>query len=150
LLNNRNDIARCIRFFSVFAAMCHNGKEDIILTNYLKIKGIATDSDDLISIIREHRLIDKFLKRILDSFPKNPFHYITPRFIGSLANYFMLVKNNLEQEEAVLFPMINDIFSTTEQEALSASFYEHEKSILEIKGNETVKSDMERMIGASQ
>ncbi len=148
LLNHSNDIARCIRFLSVFAAMCHNGKEDIILKNYLEIDGIATDGDDLIGIIREHRLMDACLKRIQDSFPKNPFHYLPPRFIGSMVNYFALVKNHMEREEAVLFPMIDDMFSTMEQEALSTSFHEHEKSILEIKGNETVKSDIERMIGA--
>ena len=148
LLNNSTDIARCISFFSVFAAMCHNGKEDIILMKYFEINGIATDSDDLIGIKREHGLINGCLKRIQDSFPRNPFHYLPPRFIGSLANYFTMVKNHMEREDAVLFPMIDDMFSTMEQEALSASFHEHEKSILEIKGNETVKSDMERMIGA--
>jgi hemerythrin-like domain-containing protein len=126
------DIENIVDFLKTFADKCHHGKEENALFPALIKAGIPKENGPIGVMLYEHTVGRGYIKEIstgAENYKKN--HPKSDELIAtSLTNYVNLLKNHIQKEENVLFPMANKVLSEQTQNEIFEQFERIEEVVV--------------------
>lgn len=115
-----------VHFLKTFADKCHHGKEETGLFPALEAKGVAVEGGPIGVMLREHEegreLIRLMAQALLDQNLK--------AFGKAAVEYENLLRNHIDKENSVLFPLADRVLSEEEQDSLFGRFEEYEENVM--------------------
>jgi hemerythrin-like domain-containing protein len=122
------DIKDIIEFLKVFADKCHHGKEEGYFFPALEKLGIPNQHGPIGVMLSEHQQGRNFIQQMQESMAN---HIINKNaFTRSASSYVNLLRNHIEKENNILFPMGDSKLSESSQNELLANFEDHEKKVI--------------------
>jgi hemerythrin-like domain-containing protein len=121
------DIHEFIEFLKEFADKCHHGKEEGFLFPAMVGAGVPDKGGPIGVMLAEHAQGRKLIRDMEES--------ISPAvdrimFAQAARDYTHLMRNHIQKENTVLFPMADRMLSETQLENLYAGFEEHEEKVI--------------------
>lgn len=135
--NNRieiDDIREIINFIKLFADKCHHGKEEGILFPAMEEFGIPKTNGPIGQMLLEHTEGRKYVAQMNDEIQKKEFD--KNKFAQAATNYISLLRNHINKENNVLFPLgdkkipldrqtkILELFEAFEENVMGAGTHE--------------------------
>lgn len=115
-----------IHFLKTFADKCHHGKEEAELFQALQAKGVPVEGGPIGVMLREHELGRELIRRMHQGlWDKN-----LTEFRQAAEEYDNLLRNHIDKENGVLFPLADKLLTEIEQEAMFARFAEFEETVM--------------------
>jgi hemerythrin-like domain-containing protein len=124
---DRNDLSNFIGFLKEFADKCHHGKEEGMLFPALVASGMSEHGAVIAGMLAEHAQGRDYIKQMGLAIAVRP-DYVTFAYAGR--GYSSLLKNHIQKENNVLFPMAEDALGKGKLEQLYDSFEEHEERVI--------------------
>ncbi|MCA9450627.1 MAG: hemerythrin domain-containing protein [Candidatus Omnitrophica bacterium] len=125
-----DQVEEALDFFKKFADACHHGKEEDCLFPLIHERGIPKDGGPIGQMLLEHKLGREAIRKMEDAIPAasegNPIALAI--FLEGARDFVQLLRSHIQKEDQVLFPMANQVLSSEDQEKVSASFQEAEKT----------------------
>jgi len=117
-------VNRMLDFFRNFTDKCHHAKEEKYLIPRMGERGISSESKPVASILKEHMKGREKVKGIAEALPKakRGDSSAINSVKDNLFTYVQLLRDHIEREDDILFPMADRIFTSEDQEALSEAF----------------------------
>jgi hemerythrin-like domain-containing protein len=122
------DIADIFDFLRIFVDKCHHGKEEGFLFPALEQAGIPNQNGPIGVMLAEHKMGRELVKQMLYSVTKNTIK--KDEFIASAYSYVRLLRNHIEKENSVLFPMGDSRLSEPKQKELLNAFERLEDEVI--------------------
>jgi len=122
------DVKDIIEFLKVFADKCHHGKEEDYLFPALEKAGIRKENGPIGVMLLEHMQGRKYIKEMQDSIADNAVK--KEEFITAARGYSFLLRNHIEKENNVLFPMGDLKLSDETQQQLIDEFEKFEENVI--------------------
>lgn len=113
-------------FLKTFADKCHHGKEENYLFNTLVEKGVKNEGGPIGVMLREHDLGRNYIaqmRRSLDAGDLGAFN-------ENAARYRDLLRQHIEKENKVLFPMADNLLDEHGQDAMFEQFEQFEEEVI--------------------
>ncbi|MFA7585593.1 MAG: hemerythrin domain-containing protein [Novosphingobium sp.] len=121
------DVASFLGFLRDFADTCHHGKEEGLLFPAMIAAGLPAESGPVAVMLAEHAEGRDMIAAMraaseptLDS----------ARFSDAAAHYAAHMRQHIDKENAVLFPMAEQIIPAATLDALASGFEEHEEKVM--------------------
>jgi hemerythrin-like domain-containing protein len=124
---DRSDLSNFIGFLKEFADKCHHGKEEGILFPALVASGMSEQSGPIAVMLAEHAQGRDYIRQMDQAIASGP-DDVTFRYAAR--GYSSLLKNHIQKENNVLFPMAEDALEKGKLEQLYDSFEEHEEKVI--------------------
>jgi hemerythrin-like domain-containing protein len=115
-------------FLGAFADRCHHAKEEQCLFPALHLKGLPKHVGPVAVMLDEHdqgRAAIQWMRRAVADAERDP-EAAAQRFAKSARAYVELLRDHIDKENGVLFPMADQMLDEAETRALLASFDEVE------------------------
>jgi hemerythrin-like domain-containing protein len=125
---NYQDIEQIIDFIKVFADKCHHGKEEGFLFPALEEAGIKKQNGPIGVMLIEHEKGRELVRLMQDSISDNSIQI--DKFIESSTSYINLLRNHIEKENSILFPMGDARLSEAKQNELLKNFETFEDEVI--------------------
>jgi hemerythrin-like domain-containing protein len=129
---DNNDVEKIVDFLKTFADKCHHGKEETALFPALVLAGIPKENGPVGVMIHEHTIGRNFIKELsigMENCKKG--NTSSGELIAaSLSNYVNLLKNHIQKEENILFPMANKVLNDNKQKEIFEQFEKIEKDVV--------------------
>ena len=122
------DITSLIDFLKTFADKCHHGKEEDLLFNALARVGFSKDNGPVGVMLTEHTMGRNFIKQMSDAISSESFD--AKAFVFGASGYTKLLRDHIDKENGVLFPMGDGQLSEATQLELIEKFRLHEENVL--------------------
>lgn len=122
-----DDVVQLISVLSEFAEKCHHGKEEDLLFPALVKAGLSKDAGALALMLQEHETA-RSLMRDMQTASRAPLH--VSDFASAAEGYSTTLRNHIEKENELLFPMAEETLTQTQLNALTDAFEEHEQKII--------------------
>lgn len=126
------DVAKIVDFLRIFADKCHHGKEERVLFPELIAAGVPEENGPIGIMLREHETGREYINEINSGVEK-----FKEEGTGSLlliargiSNYTFLLRNHMNKENNVLFPMADMLLSYKKQADIAKRFNMIEKEIV--------------------
>lgn len=123
-----HDIHRIIDFIKTFADKCHHGKEEGFLFPALEKAGIPKQNGPIGIMLLEHEKGRELVKLMQGSISKESIQI--EKFVESSNAYIKLLRNHIEKENTVLFPMGDARLSQEKQNELLNNFETFEDEVI--------------------
>lgn len=120
------DARSFVGFLKEFADKCHHGKEEGILFPALARAGIPEQGGPVGVMLSEHSDGRNLIGEMEESLAKADLS----RFASSARRYQRLLRDHIEKENNILFPLAERTLPETEQRRIFASFEEHEELVI--------------------
>lgn len=126
-----SDVEEIIDFLKFFIEKSHHGKEEIFYPE-LKFAGIPIELESLSIMMYEHTLAKNYLKDIYSCVEncKIGNSFSGELLADSLKNYVVLIKNHIQKEEEIIFPLADKELSQEKQTDIYRQFENIEKKII--------------------
>ena len=124
---DRVDSLSFIGFLKEFADKCHHGKEEGILFPELIKAGIPQEGGPIGVMLSEHVEGRRLIKEMEESVGQKP---DLTKFINSAHQYESLLKNHIQKENNVLFPMADRTLDSNRMTKIYEAFEEHEEKVI--------------------
>lgn len=126
-----NDVESIIDFLKFFIEKSHHQKEEVFYPE-LEFAGIPKETESLSIMLYEHTLAKNYLKDIYSCVENCK---IGNSFSGellaeSLNNYVLLIKNHINKEEEIIFPMADRELSEEKKKDIYRQFENIERKIV--------------------
>ncbi len=121
------DAQSFVGFLKEFADKCHHGKEEGILFPTLTKAGIPEQGGPIGVMLTEHVEGRRLIKAMEDSTGKIP---DLNAFVVSAREYQVLLRNHIQKENNVLFPMADRALDELQLAKIYESFEEHEEKVI--------------------
>jgi hemerythrin-like domain-containing protein len=121
------DISSAIGFLKEFADKCHHGKEEGLLFPAMVAAGVPKEGGPVGAMLAEHVQGRKFIKDMEESITTG---VDLAKFAPAEKGYAHLLRNHIQKENWVLFPMAEDVLSVPQLEKLYTDFEEHEEKVI--------------------
>jgi hemerythrin-like domain-containing protein len=122
------DIPQIIDFIKTFADKCHRGKEEGFLFPALEEAGIKKENGPIGLMLLEHEK-GRELVRLMQSSISDESIQIE-KFVESSTAYINLLRNHIEKENSILFPMGDARLSQEKQNELLNKFETFEDEVI--------------------
>ena len=124
-----NDVEEIINYLIVLIDKSHQGKEDEVFYPELISSGIPKETAPLSIINYEHTLSKRYLNDISSCVVncKIGNDFSGELLADSLTNYVVVIKNHIQREEEIVFPIANEVLSDEKQNEISQRFEDIEK-----------------------
>lgn len=122
------DIEDIIEFLKVFADKCHHGKEEDFLFPALEKIGIKNENGPIGVMLAQHNQGRNLIKRMQESIEDNKIN--KNAFVDAGTEYVKLLRNHIEKEDTILFPLCDARLSVTEQKQLLIDFENLEENVI--------------------
>jgi len=123
-----SDIEEIVDFFKLFADKCHHGKEEGFMFPAMQRAGVQNEGGPIAQMLLEH---DEGRKYIADMGSSIDNGAINGRnFIQAARNYISLMREHIDKENRVLFPLGDKIIPMDEQQQLLEQFEEFEEKVM--------------------
>ena len=111
-------------FIRIFADKNHHGKEEDFLFPALEKKGFSHDSGPVRVMINEHQIGRDYMIALSEAVSefKNGDKKVKENIISLSRDYITLLRNHIEKENKVLFPMADQILGSGESDILFEAF----------------------------
>jgi hemerythrin-like domain-containing protein len=122
------DIEDIIEFLKVFADKCHHGKEEGFLFPALEEVGIKNQDGPIGVMLAQHRQGRELIKQMHQSIENKIIN--KQEFVTAASSYVNLLRNHIEKENTILFPMSDIKLPVSKQKELLDNFENHEKNVI--------------------
>lgn len=121
---NIEHYGKIIDFIKGFADKCHHGKEEDILFPAMVNHGIPNEGGPIAVMLNEHQLGRDHIKSLSSSFEdfKIGNKSASIGIISSSIGYVQLLRNHIEKENNILFPMADRVLNEEEQKKIFDAF----------------------------
>ena len=115
-----------LAFFRGFGDRCHHGKEEQLFFPALAARGLPNEVGPLVVMRSEHEEGRALLARMADALPDAKASK-PDGFAAAARAYVALMRDHIDKENGVLFPMGDGLLSEPQQSALISAFdrFEH-------------------------
>jgi hemerythrin-like domain-containing protein len=121
------DIHDFIGFLKEFADKCHHGKEEGLLFPAMVGAGVPDKEGPIGVMLAEHAQGRKLIRDMDQSISRDVDRAKLEQAVGGYAG---LLRNHIQKENAVLFPLADRILTETQLEKLYEGFEEHEERVI--------------------
>ena len=122
------DIEDIIEFLKVFADKCHHGKEEDFLFPALEEVGIKNQNGPIAIMLTQHKQGREFIRQMQQSVENKIIN--KQAFVNAASSYVNLLRNHIEKEDTILFPMSDTKLSASMQKKLLNDFESLEKNVI--------------------
>lgn len=122
------DIEDIIEFLKVFADKCHHGKEEDYLFPALEEVGIKNQNGPIGVMLSQHKQGRELIKQMQESIVNEIIN--KNAFVDAASSYVNLLRNHIEKENKILFPMSDSKLSVSKQKELLNNFENFEKNVI--------------------
>jgi hemerythrin-like domain-containing protein len=122
------DIEEIIEFLKIFADKCHHGKEENFLFPALEEIGIKNQNGPIGVMLAQHKQGREFIKLMQESIVNKIIN--KKAFVNAASSYVNLLRNHIEKENKILFPMSDTKLSASKQKELLNNFENLEKNVI--------------------
>ncbi len=137
------DIEEIIVFLKVFADKCHHGKEEKFLFPALEEAGVKNQDGPIGVMLEQHKKGREFIKQMQNSIKNNTID--KDSFVEAASLYVSLLRNHIDKENKILFPMSDAKLSASKQKELFTSFEKLEKEVIGEGVHEKLHKVLERL-----
>jgi hemerythrin-like domain-containing protein len=125
---NVDKLDKILDFCRVFIDRCHHGKEEEYLFPTMEKRGVPADKGPIVVMLREHVGGRNTVKAISEALSraKQRDAAAIEAVAANLAILEEHLRNHIDKENEVLFPMADRVFTPADQQALMTSFEKHE------------------------
>ncbi len=131
-------LADLVRLCRTFADRCHHGKEEDTLFPLLRAKGVGSP---LAVFLEEHEEGRGYLRTVEGAAPAAERAAAARRYVG-------LLRDHIERENGVLFPMADEVLSPEEHAELARRYAEVEARVVGPGVHERLLADLDRLEAA--
>jgi len=124
---NPKDIHDFIGFLKEFADKCHHGKEEGFLFPAMIGAGIPDRGGPIGVMLAEHAQGRKLIRDMEESISKAVDRM---KLAQAAREYASLLRNHIQKENTILFPMAERVLTETQLEKLYEGFEEHEEKVI--------------------
>jgi hemerythrin-like domain-containing protein len=113
-----------LEFFSVFVDKCHHGKEEDLLFPAYEAVGIPNKNGPISVMLAEHAEGRGYVKNMTEAFNgfKKNEYFSGARIVEYARKYIALLKQHIDKEETVLYPMGDARLTEAKNKELLAGF----------------------------
>lgn len=117
-------VEQLLEFFTVFVDKCHHGKEEELLFPALEQIGVGRDKGPIGVMLAEHQLGREHVQKMKAAFSQiqSGTAPAAAAFVRSARDYITLLKQHIDKENHVLFPMAERQLSEAALAELSKGF----------------------------
>lgn len=117
-------LERILDFLRNFADRCHHAKEERLLFERMKARGLPAKSGPIAVMMAEHEAGRAHIRAVAEALPKAASGDAAARKLlaGHLRGYVELLDAHIFKEDQVLYPIANQILTAEDQTALEADF----------------------------
>jgi hemerythrin-like domain-containing protein len=118
------ELEKMMDFIRNFADRCHHAKEESLLFVKMNEKGMPSESGPIRVMLKEHTEGRRRIKAIGEAIPKAREGDPSALQIihENLDAYIQLLRNHIDKEDNVLYPMADKVFTEQDQQSLSEAF----------------------------
>jgi hemerythrin-like domain-containing protein len=122
-------LGKSLDFIRVFTDKCHHSKEEQLLFPSLEQHGIPKEGGPIGVMLREHETGRNFVRAAAEAFEAWSKGDATkgPEIAANLRGYIELLRQHINKEDNVLFPMGNRVLDEAENARLIEGFEEIER-----------------------
>jgi hemerythrin-like domain-containing protein len=124
---DKKDIQDFIGFLKEFADKCHHGKEEGLLFPAMIGAGIPDKGGPIGVMLAEHAQGRKFIRDMEESISMD---VDRAKLAQAAGGYASLLRNHIQKENNVLFPMAERVLAETQLVKLYEGFEEHEEKVI--------------------
>jgi len=119
-----SDIRNIIDFIRTFADKCHHGKEEGIFFPRMVEKGVPKEGGPIGVMLEEHEIGRDAVRRMQRAVEliEEGKEDAKKDFIRAALDYITLLRNHIDKEDNVLFPIAKNLFSSEEIESIMSEF----------------------------
>ncbi len=121
------DVHDFIGFLKEFADKCHHGKEEGLLFPAMVGAGVPEKGGPIGAMLAEHAQGRKLIRDMEESIATDVDRMKLAQAAGGYAS---LLRNHIQKENMVLFPMADRLLTESQLEKLYAGFEEHEEKVI--------------------
>jgi hemerythrin-like domain-containing protein len=120
----REPADRALEILRNFADKCHHGKEERHLFALLEERGMSLDRGPLAVMLTEHEEGRRHIRAMVESVPgaANGEGQAVDTFIEHAEAYVALLRQHIQKEDTVLYPMAENLLSAQDDERLEEGF----------------------------
>jgi hemerythrin-like domain-containing protein len=126
-LVDTEDIHDFTGFLKEFADKCHHGKEEGLLFPALTRAGIPEKGGPIGVMLLEHAQGRQLIREMEDSIT-NQVDLV--KLTQAAKEYTILLRNHIQKENNILFPMADKVLTETQLDELYEGFEEHEEKVI--------------------
>jgi hemerythrin-like domain-containing protein len=124
---NAADVQAFTGFLKEFADKCHHGKEEGLLFPALVAAGIPEQGGPVGAMLAEHSQGRQLIREMEESLTDGG---DLARLAQAARGYAALLRNHIQKENMVLFPMAERVLKEPQLETLYEGFEEHEEKVI--------------------
>ena len=115
---------KIVEFLSVFADKCHHGKEEEFLFPALEASGVPKQGGPIGVMLQEHEMGRNLIAKLKESVNlyKSRKEKASDKFISAAREYIELLRQHIDKENNILFPMADGLVSVETDKELFSSF----------------------------
>lgn len=117
---NQEHLDKILEFIKIFADKCHHGKEEELLFPALEKAGIPKEGGPIGVMLADHDTGRGDVKGMVENL-ENP-----AKFAENARNYITLLRDHIDKEDGILYPMADMHLTEENQKELLAGFSEIE------------------------
>jgi len=138
-----SDIKDMIGFLKIFADKCHHGKEENHFFPALEKAGVPKEGGPIGVMLKEHEQGRKLIQQMQSSISDNGLD--KEMFTEAASAYTELLRNHIEKENNILFPMGDARLSESQQKDIFNDFEKLETDVIGEGKHEELHSLLESM-----
>jgi hemerythrin-like domain-containing protein len=124
---NTKDMHDFIGFLKEFADKCHHGKEEGLLFPALIQAGLPEKGGPLGVMLADHAQGRQFIREMEEALSPQ---VDLVKLAQAAGGYAALLRNHIQKENMMLFPMTEKMLTETQLEQLYEGFEEHEEKVI--------------------
>jgi len=126
-----NDLSSLVDFIRIFADKCHHGKEEGVLFPSMVEKGVPKEGGPIGVMLEEHDIGRDAVKRMVEAIKiiRNSKEEALNLLDKAIMDYTYLIRNHIQKEDNILFPMARNIFNEVELIRIQGRFNEVEERL---------------------
>jgi hemerythrin-like domain-containing protein len=124
---NKKDVQDFIHFLKEFADKCHHGKEEGFLFPAMVGAGVPEHGGPISVMLAEHAQGRQLIQEMEESI-SNDLDLVM--LINAARKYSSLLRNHIQKENRILFPMAEEILTEAQLDELFKGFEEHEEKVI--------------------
>ena len=123
-ISNPEHLNQLIEFFSVFVDQCHHGKEEELLFPALEASGVPREKGPIGVMLAEHQQGRNYIQKMKVAISQyNEGHQeAAAKLVKNSRGYISLLRQHIDKENNVLFPIGDNRLSEKKQEELWEGF----------------------------
>ncbi len=120
---------RIVEFFRVFADKCHHGKEEDLLFPEMEKAGVPKERGPIGVMLMEHDEGRGYVRGMAEGAARLKIGDLAggPEFASHARKYIALLRQHIEKENNILFPMGDRVLSPKKQDELVEAFEKLER-----------------------